>query len=94
VVKRFSGLSLSAFDRIAARTGAMWDESVNTVDAVRGFLEWAGALANGKWYGDRCGCPDDRCAGYHHSKGVDAWDCGCLDALLSSYLRERTAVAA
>lgn len=32
-----------------------------------------------EWRGDVCGCPDDRCAGYHHD-GPD--DCGCLPALL------------
>lgn len=31
------------------------------------------------WWGDVCGCPDDRCIGFHH----DAQDeCGCLRALL------------
>lgn len=35
--------------------------------------------ADGRWFGDACGCPDDRCIGYHH----DAQDeCGCLPALL------------
>lgn len=33
------------------------------------------------WSGDHCGCPDDRCEGYHHEAG-DA--CGCLDSLLRS----------
>ena len=33
------------------------------------------------WLGDACGCPDDRCIGYHHN-GPD--DCGCLPALLES----------
>lgn len=33
------------------------------------------------WHGDRCGCPDDRCAnGYHHDGGDD--QCGCLPAVL------------
>jgi len=31
------------------------------------------------WRGDACGCPDDRCIGYHHD--VDD-ECGCLAALL------------
>jgi hypothetical protein len=28
-----------------------------------------------EWHGDRCGCPDDRCIGFHH--GPDE-ECGCL----------------
>lgn len=42
--------------------------------------EWrARNLMGDKWLGDACGCPDDRCIGFHHS-GAD--DCGCLPALL------------
>jgi hypothetical protein len=46
---------------------------------------WARAnySADGIWYGDACGCPDDRCIGYHH--GGDE-DCGCLDTLLADFL--------
>lgn len=36
---------------------------------------------DGKWHGDRCGCPDDRCIGYHHD---DEDDCQCLPALLGT----------
>lgn len=36
---------------------------------------------DGKWHGDACGCPDDRCIGYHHDRQND---CGCLPALLES----------
>lgn len=45
--------------------------------------DWARAngYEDGKWGGDVCGCPDDRCAnGYHHD-GED--DCGCLPTLLA-----------
>lgn len=31
------------------------------------------------WWGDVCGCPDDRCIGYHHDRQDD---CECLEALL------------
>ena len=34
------------------------------------------------WLGDACGCPDDRCIGYHHGAGED---CGCLPVLLGRY---------
>ena len=44
--------------------------------------EWArrNYYSGGRWGGDACGCPDDRCTGYHHD-GPD--DCGCLPALLA-----------
>lgn len=31
----------------------------------------------GRWYGDACGCVDDRCIGYHHD---EADECGCVPA--------------
>jgi hypothetical protein len=34
----------------------------------------------GTWGGDSCGCPDDRCIGFHHT-GPD--NCRCLPALLA-----------
>lgn len=34
---------------------------------------------DGVWYGDACGCNDDRCIGYHHDENDE---CGCLPALL------------
>lgn len=37
------------------------------------------------WLGDACGCPDDRCIGYHHD---ETDECGCLTALLSDLARE------
>ena len=53
-----------------------------------GLTEQAWARANymrsGAWCGDRCGCMDDRCIGYHHS-GED--DCGCLPAALEDWFR-------
>jgi hypothetical protein len=49
---------------------------------------WARAnySPDGVWHGDVCGCPDSgRCAnGYHHMREDD---CGCLPALLTSFLR-------
>jgi len=46
---------------------------------------WARAnfMSDGRWGGDACGCPDDRCIGYHHD-GPDG--CGCLDVLLTQFL--------
>jgi hypothetical protein len=47
---------------------------------------WARAnfMRDGEWNGDVCGCPDDRCVGFHHD-GPD--DCGCLPALIADYGR-------
>lgn len=46
--------------------------------------QWAHAnySSDGRWHGDACGCPDDRCIGYHHD---GPGDCGCLRTLLASY---------
>jgi hypothetical protein len=55
-------------------------------DAGVSQAAWARAnhMPGGKWHGDVCGCPDDRCAnGFHHAGGDD---CGCLDVLLGEYL--------
>lgn len=35
-----------------------------------------------RWYGDTCGCLDDRCRGHHHDE--DQW-CGCLPAMIEQY---------
>ncbi len=31
------------------------------------------------WWGDKCGCPDDHCIGYHHDPDDE---CGCLRTLV------------
>lgn len=42
--------------------------------------DWARRyFTDAKWHGDVCGCPDDRCIGYHHEQQDE---CGCLTALL------------
>lgn len=40
---------------------------------------WAFNDKFGVWYGDACGCSDDRCIGYHHDANED---CGCLPVLI------------
>lgn len=55
------------------------------------LAEWARIHggSDGKWTGDQCGCPDDRCAnGFHHT-GVS--DCGCLPTLLDQAVAWREA---
>ena len=51
-------------------------------DAGISQAAWARAnhYSDGRWYGDACGCPDDRCIGYHHGEHEE---CGCLPALLA-----------
>lgn len=54
-------------------------------------VAWAREHCGGdRRYGDACGCPDDRCIGFHH---VRATDCHCLPALIGEYLLARKAVA-
>ena len=57
-------------------------------DAGVTVAEWARAQgwADGRWRGDACGCPDDRCIGFHHLKGEE---CGCLRVLLGELTREQ-----
>jgi len=55
-------------------------------DAGVSQAAWARAnyMPDGRWSGDACGCPDDRCKdGYHHFPGEE---CGCLRTLLADYL--------
>lgn len=33
-----------------------------------------------RWLGDSCGCPDDRCIGYHHDENEE---CSCLDVTIA-----------
>jgi len=71
-----TGLNASAKERLryAGITQAAWARA-------QGYAE-------GRWHGDACGCPDDRCIGYHHDAGDD---CGCLDVLLADAIRDRIA---
>ena len=63
---------------------------------ARDTLRWAGLTMSAwarrhgcssasAWRGDECGCPDDRCIGYHHAADED---CGCLPALIEELQRE------
>lgn len=50
--------------------------------------QWAiwNGQPDGKWYGDRCGCIDDRCIGYHHDENEE---CSCMDSVLYWYWKEQ-----
>lgn len=51
--------------------------------------KWAQIQFDGDtWYGDACGCTDDRCIGYHHDA---ADECQCLPALLQNYYKDQAA---
>ena len=63
------------------------DAKIVLRDAGVSQATWARAnfMADGKWCGDACGSPDDRCKdGYHHFPDDE---CGCLRVLLEQYLR-------
>lgn len=59
----------------------------NTVVTIVGYVR---RHFDGRWGGDACGCPDDRCIGYHHD---ETDDCGCLPALLDEWIRDQRAAA-
>ncbi|SDR90613.1 hypothetical protein SAMN04489751_0769 [Brevibacterium sandarakinum] len=45
--------------------------------------EWARRwFGETTWRGDVCGCPDERCRGYHHDKSEP---CGCVRSLAREY---------
>ncbi|MEX3741119.1 hypothetical protein [Mycolicibacterium porcinum] len=71
-------------------TGAILGRYAREVISGRGVkvADYIKFTAGGDtWYGDRCGCPDDRCGGgYHHDGGDD--ECRCLPALLDQMLGE------
>lgn len=39
-------------------------------------------MSDSKWYGDKCGCPDDRCISFHH---MEDDDCRCLEPCIRTY---------
>jgi hypothetical protein len=45
---------------------------------VAGYIR--ATMGGDTWYGDRCGCPDDRCIGHHHD--VIYRECRCLTVIL------------
>ena len=55
--------------------------------------QWAqrhGYASAAEWRGDECGCPDDRCIGYHHDAEEE---CGCLPALINELRRDERKLA-
>jgi hypothetical protein len=67
------------------------DAKASLRDAGVSQAAWARQhFADGHWHGDACGCPDDRCTGYHHDVSDD---CGCLSSLLADYVTRRAGAA-
>lgn len=64
----------------AARQEIRW--SGLTLAAYARSIGWSNNEA-GRWYGDSCGCSDDRCIGHHHDANEE---CGCLPVLISRAL--------
>jgi hypothetical protein len=71
----------------AAAKAALRDVGVTQVDWAREWFPCNGKpgdlsteIGRPVWLGDACGCPDDRCTGYHHDENEE---CGCLKALLA-----------
>ena len=67
------------YDRLtpAARHEIRWGfEGATIAGYVRHYFP------DGEWRGDKCGCLDDRCIGYHHDEGDE---CGCLPSWVRDY---------
>lgn len=56
----------------------------------RQWVADVGRWLDGQWHGDRCGCTDDRCAGFHHDEDEA---CGCLPVLVEEWRRDSTRTA-
>lgn len=72
-------LAPAARDEIKA-TAALADAGVRVT--IAGYIRHC--FTDGKWHGDSCGCPDDRCRGYHHDEHAE---CGCFEVVLREYVR-------
>ena len=69
-------------------------------DAIKGYSWYAPKITiagyvrhyygDQPWGGDKCGCADDRCIGYHHD---ETDECGCLEAWIETYVREARLIA-
>lgn len=53
--------------------------------SIEGYARAQYMTSAANWCGDSCGCPDDRCIGFHH---YDENDCGCLPTLLDQYVEQ------
>lgn len=68
-----------------SRLGAAAKEQIHGAGLT--LAAWSRAhFTDGRWHGDVCGCPDDRCVGNHH--GADD-RCHCLDALIAEGVNQK-----
>jgi len=58
------------------------DAGITQADWARTSAGQLPPTCDAEWTGDACGCPDDRCIGYHHD-ATD--DCGCIEVLIGQY---------
>lgn len=72
-----SALSRSTLDHLAA-----WEIT------RRQWIEWCHGPGETTWHGDRCGCSDDRCIGFHHDEDDE---CSCLPAMIDERGESRQA---
>lgn len=81
---------LSAQARETIRGYSYWSPTGLRYVTIEGYARAQYMTSAAKWCGDSCGCPDDRCIGYHHDREDD---CGCLPTLLDQYVEQLTLVA-
>ena len=79
------GLSKDAVQAITSTYNGLADRQMTVEDYIDYFYP-----GKDSWTGDMCGCPDDRCIGYHHEAGDS---CGCLNVKLEE-LHDELAKAA
>lgn len=75
---------MTALTKQARETIKWWwfGETANQRTTIAGYTRHY--FGDAGWQGDRCGCVDDRCIGYHHN---DAQDCHCLPVWLDDYVK-------
>lgn len=79
---------MTALTPTARTTIKLWyfGDDTRIVTSIAGYVRRH--FGNQGWGGDSCGCPDDRCIGYHHDGGEE---CQCLPASLDAWIDEQVA---
>lgn len=73
---------MATLTKQARETIKWWWASDTARTTIAGYTRYN--FPDGKWHGDKCGCVDDRCIGYHHDEQEE---CGCLPAWLGDYVK-------
>ncbi|GAB3867460.1 hypothetical protein GCM10028801_41530 [Nocardioides maradonensis] len=66
-----------------------WGDDQRIKVTIAGYIRRY--FGDGPWRGDKCGCVDDRCIGFHHDEHEE---CHCLTAWLEEWIREQRAALA